>query len=108
MRYQQLPLPRMLDALLAPQLTRTVRRQSSVQTRPPACPACGAAGVVDRPDLGALQATCTRCNWHYTVRQRGGDDAVPVEVQEEATVRERTTWDREALALVTIETQGVK
>lgn len=32
------------------------------------CPICGQPGVLDRPELGILQATCTACAWHYTPR----------------------------------------
>jgi hypothetical protein len=30
------------------------------------CPVCGAAGVVDRPDLAVLAARCGACGWHFT------------------------------------------
>lgn len=32
------------------------------------CPVCGQPGVLDRPNLRTLQATCTACGWHYTPR----------------------------------------
>jgi len=35
------------------------------------CPMCGAPGILDRPDLDALQCVCTECGWHYTAKDGG-------------------------------------
>jgi predicted nucleic acid-binding Zn-ribbon protein len=51
------------------------------------CPVCGELGHRNRPDLGALDATCLRCGWHFTTA--AARIAQCVECGREATAERR-------------------
>lgn len=57
-----------------------------------ACPVCGAPTVIDRPDLAALDATCTACGWHTTslaARARLGEDELDEDAVDDANDHHR-------------------
>lgn len=50
----------------APAIVQSASFEPVAVADAPACPICGHAGAVDKPELFVMQATCTGCGWHFT------------------------------------------